>query len=380
MPYSTWYGASYTKLQIWRGSTTPILAYFQVHGLFLFLVIGFLFGETRNLIRYRYIDLFDDRSKFIGISLVSGLILLVIPGLVLFVSGVVIGPVILAVATWSSFLMLMPVQNDGKKMCFGLISIALLLTLFVEIVRLDGDISRMNTVFKFYLQVWTLFSVVGGVALAWLVGQSNAWSYRSRIIWSGAFLILILVSISYTVLAIPAKTRDRMADTNQAGLDGMDFMQYAFYQDQGQSISLKSDYDAITWMQENIQGSPVIVEAHAPEYRLGSRYSMYTGLPGVVGWSWHQRQQRAATPPNLVTDRVEATNAFYRNIDINEALSFLDTYDVKYIVVGEYELAYYPSEGIDKFKRMAGMGLMDVRYENDGVVIYSYESDVFDGD
>ena len=144
----------------------------------LVLVMGFLYGETRYLIRHRYIDLFDDRSKFIGISLVSGLILLVISGLVLFVSGVVIGPVILAVATWSSFLILMPVQNDGKKICFGLISIALLLTLFVEIVRLDGDISRMNTVFKFYLQVWTLFSVDGGVALAWLVGQANAWSYR----------------------------------------------------------------------------------------------------------------------------------------------------------------------------------------------------------
>ncbi len=380
LPYSTWYGASYTKLHIWRGSTTPILAYFQVHGLFLFLVIGLLCGETRNWIRYRYSDLVDGKNKFVRVSVVGGLILLVTIGLVLFASGVVVAPVILVIIAWSSFLMMLPAQNAGKKICFGLTSVALLLTLFVEVVRLDGDIGRMNTVFKFYLQVWTLFSVVGGVSLAWLIGQTNDWTYRSRIVWSGALLTLILVSISYTALAIPAKMRDRMAVDSPAGLDGMDFMQYAYYQDKGQSISLKSDYDAIRWMQDNVKGSPVIVEAHAPEYRLGSRYSIYTGLPGVVGWNWHQRQQRAATPPNLVTDRVEAINAFYTDIDINEALSFLNRYDVKYIVVGEYELAYYPVEGIDKFRRMVGMDLIDVRYKNDSVVIYSYENDVSNKD
>jgi uncharacterized membrane protein len=35
-------------------------------------------------------------------------------------------------------------------------------------------------------------------------------------------------------------------------------------------------------MQDNIQGSPVIVEANCPEYRWCTRYTIYTGLPGVV--------------------------------------------------------------------------------------------------
>ena len=68
----------------------------------------------------------------------------------------------------------------AKRICFGLTSIGLLFSLFVEFIRLDGEIGRMNTVFKFYLQVWTLFSVVAGVALAWLIGQINNWNKISR--------------------------------------------------------------------------------------------------------------------------------------------------------------------------------------------------------
>ena len=42
-------------------------------------------------------------------------------------------------------------------------------------------------------------------------------------------------------------------------------------------------------MEENIQGTPVVLEAQTPEYRWGSRVAIYTGFPTVVGWSWHQR-------------------------------------------------------------------------------------------
>jgi YYY domain-containing protein len=375
LPYATWYGSSYTKLQIWRGSTTPILAYLQVHGLFLFLVVGYLIGETRIGMLSGSGNFFGNRNKFADTSILSILLLVIIAGLGLYVSGVVVAPLILGLVVWSISLMMMRGQSAGKRMCLGLTSVALLLTLFVECVRLDGDIGRMNTVFKFYLQVWTLFSVVGGVALAWTIGQTKKWKYGRRIFWYVPFLTLVLISISYTVLAISAKTRDRMAIASPGGLDGMDFMQYASYEDKGKSFALKADYDAISWMQDNVTGSPVIVEAHTPEYRWGSRYTVYTGLPGVVGWNWHQRQQRASTPTNLVTNRVEAINAFYTNDDIGEALTFLDRYSVKYVVVGEYELAYYPFEGLDKLRRMVDMDLLQVAYKNDGVVIYEHSTD-----
>ena len=66
----------------------------------------------------------------------------------------------------------------------------------------------------------------------------------------------------------------------------MKYMESATHWD-SVALDLGQDYAGILWMRENVQGSPVIVEANTPEYRWGSRYSIYTGLPGVVGWNWH---------------------------------------------------------------------------------------------
>ena len=46
-----------------------------------------------------------------------------------------------------------------------MIGTGLFLTGIVEFVVLKGDISRMNTVFKFYLQVWVLWGVASAAAL-----------------------------------------------------------------------------------------------------------------------------------------------------------------------------------------------------------------------
>jgi uncharacterized membrane protein len=67
-------------------------------------------------------------------------------------------------------------------------------------------------------------------------------------------------------------------------------MEYATSFEEGRMF-LDQDSQAIGWMQENVQGSPVIVEATLRNlYRWGSRVSIYTGLPYVVGWLWHEQQ------------------------------------------------------------------------------------------
>src|SRR5439155_21981888 len=47
----------------------------------------------------------------------------------------------------------------------------LALGIFVEFFTLQGDIGRMNTVFKFYLQTWVMWSLVSAAALAWAVDR-----------------------------------------------------------------------------------------------------------------------------------------------------------------------------------------------------------------
>jgi len=121
----------------------------------------------------------------------------------------------------------------------------------------------------------------------------------------------------------------------------MAYMQYASYDDEWGRMDLSQDYRAIRWMQENVVGSPVIVEANTPEYRWGSRYTIYTGLPGVLGWNWHQRQQRAVGGDQIVTERALAINDFYLTRSVEEAMEFLERYQVSYVIVGQIERIYF---------------------------------------
>jgi uncharacterized membrane protein len=125
----------------------------------------------------------------------------------------------------------------------------------------------------------------------------------------------------------------------------------------------------MTWTQDNVPGSPVIVEANQVEYHWGTRYTINTGLPGVIGWNWHQRQQRTITPQEWVYTRVDDVNAFYNSPDLEQAQDFLEEYQVSYIVVGLLERAEYLPEGIAKFR--AGEGtLWQVVYQDGDTIIY----------
>jgi uncharacterized membrane protein len=144
-------------------------------------------------------------------------------------------------------------------------------------------------------------------------------------------------------------------------------MQYAQYADFGVTMDLNQDYRAIRWMQDHVSGSPVIVEANCPEYRWCTRFTIYTGLPGVVGWNWHQRQQRTLMP-QLVESRVAEIDSFYTTDDVGAARLFLKKYNVKYIVVGQLERAEYAGSGLAKFEQYNGQFWNSVYRDGDTAI------------
>jgi uncharacterized membrane protein len=124
------------------------------------------------------------------------------------------------------------------------------------------------------------------------------------------------------------------------------------------------------WIRENIQGSPVILEANGPLYHWTSRISIYTGLPTIVGWDWHQKQQRSIIDGTIIDNRIANVRAIYNTPNIPDAVMLLSRYRVSYIYVGDYERAFYDPVGLGKFDQMTSAGLLDLVYDKDHVRIY----------
>jgi YYY domain-containing protein len=371
LPYASWYAATYNRALPWEGRRTPLWAYFDIHGLFLFLIFSLLVWDTARWFRTVYVrSLRGTWPLLIAGLLIVGTLLLALVLLALANFQVVLVTVPLIV--WIALLFFRSGQSRPMQFVLALAGLGLALTLGVEFIVLDGDIGRQNTVFKFYIQAWMLFSVVGGVAFAWLLESSNDWSGKLRGVWFTVAALLFTITALYPLMASRAKALERFTQEMPVTLDGMDYMKFAQYGENGQWFSLESDYNMIRWLQENIQGTPTIMEGQsAREYLWSSRVSIYTGMPAVIGWNWHQRQQRTFDPlPRLVQQRIANVNAFYTVTDIPTAWQMITHYNVSYIIVGDLEKAYYPIAGLEKFDAMVDMGLLDVVYREGSATVY----------
>ena len=165
--------------------------------------------------------------------------------------------------------------RQGARLLGWYVTVGALLTGFVEYVVLSGDIGRMNTVFKFYIHVWVLWSIGAGVALAafleWLVRRPNI---EWRWLWRGTMAALVCCGLVYTVTAARAKIEDRfpadrsipeadMAALHRPGLSGIDYMAHAAYIEYDEHspqtphlLELSADHEAIQWLLANVDGTP----------------------------------------------------------------------------------------------------------------------------
>jgi YYY domain-containing protein len=399
LPYRLWYAQGYSAIIPWFGTHTPIWSYLTHWGLFLFVIVSWMVWETRQWMASTPLSSLRKLGKFSGLIalifiilfLVCLLVSIKIPGIenISLLSKLPLGRgatlvwLIIPVATWAGVLILRPGLPDTKRLVLFWIGTGLLITLIVELVVVRGDIGRMNTVFKFYLHSWVLFALSAAAALGWLLDPVRHWLPGWRISWRVAFGFLVISAALFTLYGSIAKIKDRWVPDAPHTLDGMAYMPFASYYESyptvreatpveqaGITMDLSQDYRAIRWMQENIQGSPVIVEANSRNlYRWYTRFTINTGLPGVVGWEWHEQQQRAVNPPDWVTKRVTDIDLFYTTVDTDITKQFLNLYAVKYIVVGQLEQVTYPGPGLDKFAAFNGI-LWNEVYRDENTVIY----------
>jgi YYY domain-containing protein len=398
LPFHLSYEAFYTGLEPTTNQTV-LWRFLGITGLFVFIVGSFFVSESRDwLLRWLsavwrkvlevsrvspdggYAPIPAEGRRQISILRVS----------VIALAATTLGYLVsVTVAGWTGstvpFLLLMSAlvavvgvrslaspRADSPLLAFVsvMVAVALALAIGVDIFRVEGDVDRMNTVFKFYLQVWVLLALASAYLL-WRLAHNRRWPTplpgALRKTWVVALVALIVSASAYPVLGTEVRLRNRF-EALPPTLDGMAYMRSAQYQDREGLIQLSSDYEAIRWLQREIEGSPIILEGVTPIYRWGGRVSIYTGLPTVVGWQWHQEQQRVDYRW-AIGERVRDVNRIYNTPNADEALSLMRKYGVEYVYLGQLESLYYPGDGIKKFEGELSEHLEQV-YQNEHVRIF----------
>jgi YYY domain-containing protein len=230
-----------------------------------------------------------------------------------------------------------------------LVGIGTLLVLGPEFVYLkDSFGTRMNTIFKFYYAVWILWGLAAAYATIkyWPKKWNGLKSLRSLIV------LPLLIGLLYPILSVWTKTNGFSLSYGPT-LDGMAF----------RKISNPDDYDAIQWINKNIEGG-VIAEAVGGSYTNYARISTHTGLSTVLGWPGHELQWRGGAEEQGT--RESDIEELYTTRSWQEAKDIVDRYGIDYIYVGYLERNSYQPFDERKFLAFA-----DEIYRNNGVTIYA---------
>jgi YYY domain-containing protein len=395
--------------------TTPTAPYqfFTIFGLWLFLLATFFYVELKDRLQ-PYLEAFGFEEPLR--SLFPWALFAIYLALLLLATLVSLKVVLVLLIGLGLVLALDLRQSAAKLLSYAMLLLGLGIALGVEIIYVrdfldNSPWERMNTVFKFYYQVWILLALGATLAFVWLVRRlwaplpdelsddenSSASGFaRSRVVpligplnwlarraWTMTLVLLVFGSTVFLVEGTQVRLQDPAiwaAAQPPAGgvqpqglsLDGMAYMR-GWY---------PSDYDAINWMNQHVGGMPVVVEATGGVYEWYGRVAIYTGLPDVVEPGHEGEQRYGGQQPfgDQIAPRVRDVEQFWSTSDPDEAVGFLTRYHVGYIYLGKVERECYTKQGdacvpmsgaaIDKFHQLAGSGRIHAVYSNSDVVIF----------
>ena len=372
MPFYTNYENFYSSLEPTTNKTDLGQAG-MILGVFLTILISYFFINRKGIYPFsdmKTISITPRRALYIVLIamlvgyLVSG------PGKALLGNTAMVALFIMGAIGYTVISLLKKFDYEAKYRAFNFLILLMAFAIIfgVEIVRITGDIDRMNTVFKFYLQAWVLLGI-GCSYLFWHSFYKIKRESKNKIDKLGflASTLLICCGIIYPIFATPVRIDDRFIQASPT-LDGKAYMADSVYVDQKGEVDLSFDYEAITWMNKNLLGTPVVLEANTPMYRWGSRISVYTGFPTILGWKWHQEQQRM-NKHSEIQRRILDISTIYETKNIEKAITLIKKYEVEYIYIGRLEKLYYSSEGLNKFQSEM-KGVIETVYSNKEVEIY----------
>ncbi len=326
---------------------TSLADFFEFCALFLFCLFSLLFVLwKRELFRGRIVILV---AILILIATILTAVLLDFPLLI----------IVVPVGLLSLYYIYKSGQKTEKEFVLLLVIIGVALAFFCDFLYLDdgfgAPFERFNTVLKVYLQLWVFFGIAAFYAVFYVL---NNLGRKTKVIWLVTLVVFVLASLIHPIASTTSLTSGRHASwgMNRGTLDGMAYLE---------SID-KGDYDAIQWINENIDSSPVILETPGGFYDYASRISVFTGLPTVIGWKANEIMWGRTW--DGVGERSEDVENIYNTFDNNQAMQLLRKYDVEYIYIGALEQDAYESEGLQKFTNQPEA--YELVYEGGGVTIF----------
>ena len=234
-----------------------------------------------------------------------------------------------------------------------------LVVLFCEIFFINDPLGppfeRYNTILKAYIPIWVIFGVSSAYAV-FLV--RNRLTGSVKVIWATLLLIFLLAALVHPIASTTswASGRYSYVEGGRLTLDGL-----AYLKDTN-----RGDYEAIHWLNENVQGSHVILEAPGVAMEYSSQASSLTGLPTVLGWAGWEVMWRDSW--DIITERTKAIDAIYEEPGGEEAKALLTKYNVEYIYVGTLEKARYGTDASQKFSSYPEK--YELVYQNEDIAIY----------
>lgn len=137
------------------------------------------------------------------------------------------------------------------------------------------------------------------------------------------------------------------------GLDGIKYLKPLY----------PTDYEAILWINKNIKGQPVILEAQGDSYTDYARISSNTGLPTVLGWTVHEWLWRGTY--DVPSPRIPEVQSLYETESLEDAKTLIDKYKIELVFIGNLEKEKYPKLNEEKFKSLG-----KIIYQNGHTIIY----------
>ena len=228
------------------------------------------------------------------------------------------------------------VKREGAKKAdlFGvLLGISALgLIVIPEIVYVrdiyEKEYARSNTMFKLTYQAFTMFGILLGYALIRLWMEKK---HVIRKVLTSAVFACFVGCCFYTTTAVHAWFGQVWDPSQYQGLDATAYLETTFPEDAA----------AIRWLNDNVTGDPVVLEANGDSYSDYERVSAMTGLPTVLGWYVHEWLWRGDT--GALNERAQEVETIYTSTNQEEVKALLEKYQVEYIFVGAREREKYES-------------------------------------